>query len=87
MATLREFWARLLRAVGMRGQRAPRWVEPSNTVTRAIYEGRALVTMATWEDSQRTFVPAPPAPIEAAPEAPERAAGDEASPKRPGVAA
>jgi hypothetical protein len=93
MASLVEFWRKVLRAVGIR-PRGPHWVEPSNGVTRAIYEGVPLVTMATWEEAAAPFVPAPPAPVESAPaaQAPESApaakpALEEAAPKRPGVAA
>lgn len=85
MASLRELWLKLLRAVGAGKPRAPHWVEPSNAVTRAIRGGQPLVTMATWDEPSATFVPAPPAPPE--PEAAEHPAAEAGTPKRPGVAA
>jgi hypothetical protein len=89
MASMVDFWRKLLRAVGIRS-RGPHWVEPSNAVTRAIYQDAPLVTMATWDEAEAPFVPAPPAPVESAPVAPAPArepAAEEAAPKRPGVAA
>ncbi|MEX0781314.1 MAG: hypothetical protein WD557_01600 [Dehalococcoidia bacterium] len=87
MASLRNFWHRLLRAVRLGGHSGPHWVEPSNAVTRAIYEGDSFVTMATFEQPAPAFVPAAPAPVAAAIPAAEHAAEETAAPKRPEVAA
>jgi hypothetical protein len=94
MASLVNFWRKMLRAAGIGRERSPRWVEPGNAITRAIARGQAFTTMATWEEAQAPFVPAPPAPMEAqvAAAAPTVApaaeqAAPESAPKRPGVAA
>ncbi len=86
MTGLKSLWSKLLRAVGVGRPRRPHWIEPANTITRAIDQGRPLVTMATWDPPSTGFVPAAKAPMPA-----EAAAQDvplePAAPKRPGVAA
>ncbi len=86
MASLKTLWLKLLHAFGAGRPRHPHWVEPANAVTRAIGEGRPLVTMATWEEPRAPFVPAPPVSVAEPDATPEHAAA-ETAPKRPEVAA
>ncbi|MGH7754196.1 MAG: hypothetical protein ACREN5_15430 [Gemmatimonadales bacterium] len=92
MASFREFWRRLLRAFRAHQPHVgPTWVEPGNAVTRAIYDGSSFVTMATWDDPQRTFTPAPPVPLAetavSQPSGPDAAAAEPATPTRRETAA
>ena len=88
MATFRDFWHRLLRAVGMGALAGPDWVEPSNAITRAIDRGSTFVMMTSWEE--QAFTPAPPAPMSTAVSEPvqsEMPGAETEAPARKGVAA
>ncbi len=89
MATFEDLWHKLLRAFRLNAFAGPTWVEPSNAVTRAIYEGSAFVTMPSWEELA-PLAAGPPisAPLlSPGPASTGEAPAAEDSPARRGVAA
>lgn len=76
MATFHNLWRKLLHALGVQRLRS-HWVEPGNAVTRAVIDGRPLMTMDSWPE-ERAAVP------EVAVTAPMHAAAGESEERRSG---